>query len=92
MNKLITGHLYFNTTLNGVKGKFILDTGAGATVVEIKNKDKFKLKAEESTQAGAGAGGSMNLTLSKNNHLKMKKIFRRMPNEKYCNCLRPRRG
>jgi len=40
IRKLLTGHLVFNVVLNGVDGRFILDTGAGGTVVELKRKDK----------------------------------------------------
>ena len=47
LNKLIIGHLYMEGTLNGVKGKFILDSGAGATVIDEKAKDKFKLNTDK---------------------------------------------
>jgi len=58
MQKLITGHLYTEATLNGVKGRFILDTGAGATVIELTRKDKFKMTAVESKDKATGAGGT----------------------------------
>jgi len=58
MQKLITGHLYTEATLNGVKGRFILDTGAGATVIETTKKDKFKMTAVESKDKATGAGGT----------------------------------
>ena len=34
-----SGHLHIVGELNGIKGNFILDTGAGATVVEEKIKE-----------------------------------------------------
>jgi hypothetical protein len=58
MQKIITGHLYTQATLNGVKGRFILDTGAGATVIELTKKDKFKMTAVESEDKATGAGGT----------------------------------
>jgi hypothetical protein len=58
MQKLITGHLYVEATLNGVKGRFILDTGAGATVIETTRKDKFKMTAVESKDKATGAGST----------------------------------
>ncbi len=34
MKKIPSGHLHLFGQLNGVNGNFILDTGAGATVIE----------------------------------------------------------
>ena len=36
MEKMPSGHLHIVGELNGIKGNFILDTGAGATVIEEK--------------------------------------------------------
>jgi predicted aspartyl protease len=69
LNKLASGHLHLSAQVNGVKGKFILDTGAGATVVDNKLKNKFKITTEETDSSGAGAGGEMSLQTSLNNSL-----------------------
>lgn len=61
IKKLPTGHLLIIATVNDIEGKFILDTGAGATVIETKRKDKFQLKTEDSAGKGVGAGGQVNL-------------------------------
>lgn len=59
LNKLIIGHLYLEGTVNGVKGKFILDSGAGATVVDETVKEKFKLNTANGADIpAAGAGGT----------------------------------
>ena len=47
MKKMPSGHLHLLGKLNGINGNFILDTGAGATVIEEKNKGKFKLITNE---------------------------------------------
>lgn len=69
---LKTQHLLIKATLNGVKGTFILDTGASNSCVGLEGIEKFQLFAEisETKAAGAGATG-MDTQLSKNNHLKL---------------------
>lgn len=62
LNKLIIGHIYMEGTLNGVKGKFILDSGAGATVIDEKVKDKFKLKMDKGDATRAAGAGSSSIS------------------------------
>mgnify|MGYP001083439497 CR=1 FL=1 len=62
LNKLLIGHLYLEGTLNGVKGKFILDSGAGATVIDETVKDKFKLNTDKGGDIPAAGAGSASLT------------------------------
>ena len=52
-----SGHLHLFGQLNGVDGNFVLDTGAGATVIEKKNKEKFGMqtKATEKKQLALAA-------------------------------------
>ena len=53
------GHLLVATKLNGVEGLFILDTGAGGTVVDSKQAGRLELSLQKDNKAlsGAGAGG-----------------------------------
>jgi hypothetical protein len=55
--------------LNGVKGRFILDTGASNSCIDINLAEKFKLevKDSETKAAGAGAIGMETKISSKNN-------------------------
>lgn len=70
LQKYPTGHLYAEVVINGVKGRFIFDTGAGATVVEEKRKDKFKMASAPIADKATGAGGSgMDMQSSPNNKL-----------------------
>jgi predicted aspartyl protease len=62
LNKLIIGHIYMEGTLNGVKGKFILDSGAGATVLDQKVKDKFHINTSKGNDVPAAGAGSATLT------------------------------
>ena len=51
-----TNHLMINGSINGVKGKFILDTGASNSCVDFDNVGLFKLTAADSKTRAAGAG------------------------------------
>lgn len=69
---LKTQHLLVMAKINGVKGNFILDTGASNTCVGYEGIEKFRLFAENSETKAAGAGAiGMETQLSKNNHIKM---------------------
>lgn len=70
LKKIITNHLELKATINGIKGRFILDTGASNSCVGLDLIERFKLLAEESETKAAGAGATnMETQLSKNNHL-----------------------
>ena len=58
LRKIATNHLELDAKLNGVKGQFILDTGASNSCVALDLIDHFGLKAEESETKAAGAGAT----------------------------------
>ena len=60
IKKMPSGQLFLSGKLNGVDAVFMLDTGAGATIIEEKNKEKFKLSIRNSEQGpiGVETGGS----------------------------------
>lgn len=69
LKKINTNHFELKATLNGVKGRFILDTGASNSCIDFSLSEKFKLKVEDSDTKAAGAG-AIDLdtkTSSKNN-------------------------
>ena len=69
-----TNHFEIKASINGIKGRFILDTGASNSCVDFNGIDNFKLIAEESDTKAAGAGATdMETQLSKNNILKIGK-------------------
>lgn len=70
-----TNHLLVNAEINGVKGKFILDTGASNSCVDFENITHFNLISSESKTKAAGAGAiGMRTELSMANTLKMSRF------------------
>ena len=80
LKKINTNHFELSAKLNGVKGKFILDTGASNSCVDINLAEKFRLKVEDSETKAAGAGAiGMETKLATHNKLKLSQW-------KYSNC------
>ena len=70
LQKIATNHLELKAKINGVKGRFILDTGASNSCVGLNLIDYFKLDALESETKAAGAGAiDMETKKSENNQL-----------------------
>lgn len=67
-----TQHLLIKATINGVKGDFILDTGASNSCVGFECIERFTLSAQKSKTKAAGAGAVGMLTqVSQKNTLKL---------------------
>lgn len=67
-----TNHLLVNGQINGIKGLFILDTGASNSCIDFSDIDFFKLTAEESEHLATGAGSNeMTTKVSYNNKLQL---------------------
>ncbi len=67
-----TKHFEIEAKLNGVKGNFILDTGASNTCVGFDKTDFFNLNTKESKIKAAGAGATnMETKISKKNTLEI---------------------
>jgi predicted aspartyl protease len=67
-----TQHLTVKATINGVKGDFILDTGASNSCVGFESISLFNLIASKSKTKAAGAGATgMETQLSKENQLQI---------------------
>lgn len=58
-----TNHFAITAKINGVKGRFILDTGASNTCVSFDKIEFFKLTSEASEIKAAGAGATNMETL-----------------------------
>ena len=68
MNKLSSGHLQLNASLNGIAGSWVLDTGAGGTVIDPVGKETFHLEVESTEDTASGAGGTgLRMELSNEN-------------------------
>lgn len=57
-----TQHLLIKGKINGIEGKFILDTGASNSCVGFEAIDRFTLYAKDSDTRAAGAGGTGMIT------------------------------
>jgi hypothetical protein len=69
-----TRHFAITTKINGVKGRFILDTGASNTCVSFDKIEFFKLVSEESEIKAAGAGATnMETLISTKNRIEIGK-------------------
>jgi hypothetical protein len=69
LKKIATNHLELKGKINGIKGRFILDTGASNSCVGLDMIDYFNLDAEESETKAAGAGATDMKTLQSENNL-----------------------
>tara|TARA_R110002050_G_scaffold57866_5_gene130181 strand:+ start:10062 stop:10505 length:444 start_codon:yes stop_codon:yes gene_type:complete len=69
-----TNHFEMKVILNGVKGRFILDTGASSSCVGFEAIDTFNLKVKDSEIKAAGAGATdMETKMSKKNKVRIGK-------------------
>jgi hypothetical protein len=67
-----TQHLLIKASINGVKGNFILDTGASNSCVGFESIELFQLTAEKSKTKAAGAGAiGMFTQIAKDNLLEI---------------------
>ena len=67
-----TKHLLIKASVNGVKGNFILDTGASNSCVGFESIELFKLTASHSKTKAAGAGAiGMFTQIAKSNKLQI---------------------
>ena len=72
LKKISTNHLELKAKINGIKGRFILDTGASNSCVGIDLISHFNIDAIESETKAAGAGAiDMETQQSNNNVLKI---------------------
>ena len=73
-----TNHFEVTATINGVKGRFILDTGASNTCIGLDKIEFFKLNSKDSKIKAAGAGATEMFTkLSTKNLIEIGKWFKR---------------
>lgn len=61
LSKSLSGHLSLIVHMNDTSGVFILDTGAGGTVLDEKKQKKYKQDAKPVEGYGIGAGGALEL-------------------------------
>ncbi len=78
LNMTTTNHFELKAKINGIEGRFILDTGASNTCIGIDKAEFFNLHSEASEIKAAGAGAvEMETSLAKNNTIELKKWKKR---------------
>jgi predicted aspartyl protease len=71
---LETKHYLIEAKVNGIKGKFILDTGASNSCICTSLEDKFKVISKESKEKASSATSQMTHTkISKSNTIQIGK-------------------
>ena len=71
---LKTNHYLLKACINGVEGKFILDSGASSSCICLSLESKFKIDSKENKIKASSATSNMEDTrLSKNNAIKIRK-------------------
>jgi hypothetical protein len=72
LTRLKTGHLTMQARINGVSGRFVLDTGAGRSVIAAGRQEKFRLgRFDRKVAVATGAGGDLPLRMSHGNRLQI---------------------
>jgi len=80
LKKTKTNHFELKAKVNGIKGRFIIDTGASNSCVGLEEAELFELVTEASDHKATGAGNAeIETQLSQNNKLsidrfKLKKV------------------
>ena len=71
---LKTNHYLLKACINGVEGKFILDSGASSSCICLSLENKFKIDSKENKIKASSATSNMEDTrLSKSNAIKIRK-------------------
>lgn len=74
LKRTITNHFEVKAKINGIKGRFILDTGASNSCIDFNDSNLFKLDVKDSETLASGAGATDMLTKqSLNNKIQLKK-------------------
>jgi len=72
--RIKTNHIQIKAEINGLKGLFIIDTGASNTCIDLENHKLFKILPEESPEKASSATDEILKTMiSKKNKIKIGK-------------------
>ncbi len=70
LRKLETGHFKLTIRINGIRGEFILDTGASTSCIGLDSVTHFGLNSEASEIKASGAGATnMETRIARDNDL-----------------------
>jgi Aspartyl protease len=75
LQKALSNHFVINAKINGVKGRFIIDTGASNSCVGIEEIALFTLNLEQTDKKATGAGSTnINTQIAPDNTLILKRF------------------
>ncbi len=75
LQKALSNHFVINAKINGIKGRFILDTGASNSCVGLEEITLFNLSLEQTNKKAAGAGSTnINTQIATDNTLIIKRF------------------
>jgi predicted aspartyl protease len=76
LQKAYSNHFVIKAKINGVKGRFIIDTGASNSCVGLEEIALFKLNLEQTDKKAAGAGSTnIKTQIASQNILKIKRFI-----------------
>ena len=76
--RIETNHIQIKAEINGLKGVFIIDTGASNTCIDLENYKLFKIFPEESPEKASSATDEISKTMiSKSNKIKIGKWMKK---------------
>ena len=76
--RIKTNHIQIKAEINGLKGLFIIDTGASNTCIDLENHKLFKIFPEESPEKASSATNEISKTMiSKSNKIKIGKWMKK---------------
>ena len=61
--RIKTNHIQIKAEINGLKGLFIIDTGASNTCIDLENHKLFKIFPEESPEKASSATNEISKTI-----------------------------
>ena len=76
--RIKTNHIQIKAEINGIKGIFIIDTGASNTCIDLENHKLFKIFPKESPEKASSATAEISKTMiSKSNKIKIGKWMKK---------------
>ena len=83
--RLKTNHIQVKAYINGVKGMFIIDTGASNSCIDLKLYDLYNIRYQKSSEKASSATDQIsNTMISKKNHIKIGKWFKKTKKRRFC--------
>ena len=67
--RIKTNHIQIKAEVNGIKGVFIIDTGASNSCIDLENYHLFKIFPEKSSEKASSATDEISKTMISENNI-----------------------